>query len=126
MKSPLPLLACALILSACNSQPKAPEVVDTNPDPMANQLANAAPVELPPAIASDKTYRCKDQSLVYVVLLDGGKQAIVRTEPGGSPTTLNAATAGEPMVAEGGWSLTGDAENITLTTPTKASQSCHV
>jgi len=50
MKKTLPLTAVAalLALAACNSKPAAPEVVDSNPDPMANQLANAAPVELPP------------------------------------------------------------------------------
>ncbi len=43
-----------LALAACE-----PETIDGNerPDPMADQLANAAPVELPPAIASSKTYR---------------------------------------------------------------------
>lgn len=68
MKSLLPLIVAAPLLAtaACNSQPSQPEVVDTNPDPMANILANRAPVELPPAIKSDKTFRCKDQSTAFV------------------------------------------------------------
>ena len=126
MKSLIPLLACALALSACNSQPTTPEVIDTNPDPMANQLAQATPVELPPAIKADKTFRCEDQSLAYVTFFEGDKQALVRTEQGGAPTTLKAETAGEPLTAQGGWSLTGDPENITLKIPAKASQTCHV
>src|SRR5436305_7107942 len=73
MKSLLPLIVAAplLALAACNSQPSQPEVVDTNPDPMANILANRAPVELPPAIKSDKTFRCKDQSLAFVTFFQG-------------------------------------------------------
>ena len=45
------------------------------PDPMKEELAKAAPVELPPAIASTKTYRCKDNSLVRIDWLQGGKGA---------------------------------------------------
>lgn len=77
MKKTLPLTAVAalLALAACNSKPAAPEVVDSNPDPMANQLANAAPVELPPSIKSEQTMRCKDNSLAYVTFFQGGKQA---------------------------------------------------
>ena len=45
MKSLLPVFVAAplLALAACNSKPSQPEVVDTNPDPMANILANRAP-----------------------------------------------------------------------------------
>lgn len=127
MKSPLPLTAIAalLALAACNSKPAAPEVVDSNPDPMANTLANAAPVELPPAIKSEQTLRCKDNSLVYVTFFQGDKQAVVRTKEGGPSTTLKAPEAGKPLVAEGGWSMTGGEKSITLTQPTKASQICH-
>ena len=72
MKS-LPLFAATaalLALAACNSKPAQPDVMDSNPDPMANQLANRAPVELPPAIKAEKTFRCKDNSLLYVTLFD--------------------------------------------------------
>ncbi|UVO51779.1 hypothetical protein M0208_15145 [Sphingomonas sp. SUN019] len=125
MKSPLLSAAATLLaLAACNSEPAAPTVVDSNPDPMASQLANAAPVELPAAIKADKSFRCKDNSLVYVTLFEGDKQAVVRTSKGGPATTLKAANAGEPRTAEGGWSLTGDAKGITLAQPGKESQTC--
>src|SRR5215218_2352326 len=69
----LSLLAIAAAgLAACNNEPiegKGP------PDPMERELANAAPVELPPAIAASKTYRCKDNSLVTIDWLQGGKGA---------------------------------------------------
>ncbi|EGI54831.1 putative lipoprotein [Sphingomonas sp. S17] len=128
MKSLLPLIVAAplLALAACNSQPSQPEVVDTNPDPMANILANRAPVELPPAIKSDKTFRCKDQSLAFVTFFQGDKQVNVRLKQGDTPVKLTAPAAGEPLTAEGGWKMTGDEKNITLTTPKKAAQTCHI
>jgi hypothetical protein len=128
MKSLLPLVAAVplALVAACNSQPQQPEVVDINPDPLANELANRAPVELPPAIKADKTFRCKDQSLVYVTFFEGDKLALVRTEQGGTPTRLTATEAGQPLTAEGGWSLTGDPQNITIARPGKPEQTCHV
>ena len=125
MKS-LPLLTAAaalVFLAACNSQSK-PEVVDSNPDPMANQLANAAPVEMPPAIKAEKTMRCKDNSLVYVTFFEGDKTAVVRTSKDGSPNQLKAEKAGDPYTAEGGWKMTGGPETVTLTQPGKAALSC--
>lgn len=125
MKSPLllPIATALLALAACNQSSK-PEVVDTNPDPMANQLANAAPVEMPPAIKADKTLRCKDNSLVYVTFFEGDKMAVVRTTQGGTPTQLKADKAGDPYVADGGWKMTGSPSSIELTQPGKGAESC--
>ena len=127
MKSPLLLLsatAALLALAACNSKPAQPDVLDSNPDPMATELANRAPVELPPAIKADKTFRCKDNSLLYVTLFQGDKQAFVKTSPTGTVNRLTAENAGDPLTAEGGWKLTGNASNITITQPGKPSQTC--
>lgn len=125
MKTPLLIAAVAplLALAACNNS-KSPEVVDSNPDPLATELANAAPVELPPAIKAEKSFRCKDNSLVYVTFFEGDKQANIRTEKDGTRTILRAETAGEPRTAEGGWSLTGDPANITLEQPGKPALTC--
>ena len=122
MKSPLlPAAAALLALAACHNKP---QVVDTNPDPMANQLANAAPVEMPPAIKADKTLRCKDNSLVYVTFFEGDKMAVVRTAKDGAPTQLKADKAGDPLTAAGGWKMTGTPGSIELTQPGKAALSC--
>jgi hypothetical protein len=121
---PLAAVASLFALAACNSQ-STPEVVDSNPDPMAANLAKAAPVELPPAIKADKTMRCKDGSLVYVTFFQGDKQAVVRTKKDGQPTTLKTAEAGKPLTADGGWSMTGDTTEVTLTQPGKSALSCH-
>ena len=124
VKTLLPLTAalCAIAsLAACNNEP---EVVDTNPDPQAAELAKAAPVELPPSIQSSRTYRCKDNSLVYIDFYTNNT-ALVRREKGAEPpiATLTATTAGQAYTAEG-YVISGNAETIDYTAPGKGTQSC--
>lgn len=117
-----------LALAACE-----PETIDGNKkrDPMETELANAAPVELPPAIASSKTYRCKDNSLVQIDWLAQDKGAYVHGD-GQTQTHLKPATPveGQPasgdLTAEGGFVLKGNASasTVTLTQPGKAAQAC--
>ncbi|WP_037499654.1 hypothetical protein [Sphingomonas jaspsi] len=90
----------ALALAACNKEDKT--IVAGPADPMADQLANAAPVELPPSIQAAKTYRCKDNSLVYIDWLSDGTARVKE-----SKTDVGAAPA------EG--ALTGDATSATIT-----------
>jgi hypothetical protein len=102
-------------LAACNSES---HTITANeaPDPMADQLANAAPVELPPAIAATNTYRCKDNSLLYIDWYSDGS-ARVKTEKGAGGTPV-------PAPAEGVKSdLTGNATSSTIT---YAGKTCHV
>ena len=120
----VPAAVALVALSACNSKPEKPEVLDTNPDPMAAVLANKGAVELPPAIKAEKTFRCKDNSLVYVTFFQGDKQVFVKAKKDGAPTTLKAEKAGEPLIAEGGWKLTGDVGHITQTQPGKGELTC--
>ncbi|MDP1025617.1 hypothetical protein Q5H91_00180 [Sphingomonas sp. KR1UV-12] len=117
----LPLLA----LAACNSQPSQPEVIETNPDPMKNQLANAAPVELPPAIRADKTLRCANGSLVGVTFFQGDKLASVRVPSTATPVRLTAPEAGKPYVGENGTTMTGDEKSVTVTVAGKPALTCH-
>jgi hypothetical protein len=125
MKSPLLLAAPLILLAACNSQPTQPEVVETNPDPLKNQLATAAPVELPPAIRSDKTLRCADGSLVGVTFFQGDKQVTLRAPSTASPVKLVAPEAGKPFVGENGTLLSGDEKKVSVTLPGKPALSCH-
>jgi hypothetical protein len=126
MKNP-PLIAAAAIallsLAACENKPE--EVSSTAPDPMASQLANAAPVELPPAIAESVTLRCGDNSLVYVDFFQGNKQVQLKTEKSGPATMLRAPEAGQPFEAAGGYKLTGTPKNVSVTVPGKAAKTCH-
>jgi hypothetical protein len=121
------MLIAAAALAGCDRESHT-IVQNGPPDPMANELANAAPVELPPAIADSKTYRCSDNSLVYIDWLEKNGQpagANFRTERTGAPTQLLQGEPGGPYVAEG-YSLTGTraAASVTLARPGKASQSC--
>lgn len=123
----VPLFAAAAAalfsLAACENKPE--EVTSTAPDPMASQLANAAPVELPPAIASSVTLRCNDNSLLFVDFFQGEKQVQVKTDKAGQATMLKAPEAGQPYVAEGGYKLTGSSKNVDVTLPGAGSKSCH-
>jgi hypothetical protein len=127
MKQYLPLIAVASValLSACNKNDE-PEVVGGPADPMAAQLANAAPVELPPSVKANKQYRCKDNSLIFVDFMSDDKTALLRTEKGGNATSLKAAEAGQPFTAEGGYEVKGSGNDVTITVPGKSAQACHV
>jgi len=117
-----------LALAACKQETI---VAGEQPDPMARELANAAPVELPPSIASSKTYRCKDNSLVQIDWLAQNKGAYVHGD-GQAQTHLKPAAAveGQPastdLTADGGFVLKGNAtaSTVTLTMPGKSAQAC--
>lgn len=111
-----------LALSACNTEPETIHAGGPRDD-MAEELANAAPVELPPSVKESKTYRCKDNSLVFVDFLSDDKSANIRLEKNGTPTQVKAPEAGQPMVAEG-YSLSGSGASVTLELPGKGSQAC--
>ena len=111
-------VAALLALAACQN-----ETIDGNVDPQAN-AANAAatPVEAPPMIQASRTYRCKDNSLLYADFYTNDTVQ-VRSAKDKPPTVLTAAAAGQPYVAEG-YSLSANAEQISYTAPGKGAQSC--
>lgn len=122
MKSRLSLaaapLAALLALAACQN-----ETIDGNVDPQANATNTAAtPVEAPPMIQASRTYRCKDNSLLYADFYTNDTVQ-VRSAKDKPPTVLTAAAAGQPYVAEG-YSLSANAEQISYTAPGKGAQSC--
>jgi hypothetical protein len=115
-----PLLAAAasaalFTLSAC--QKGEPEMVNTY-DPQAQALQNAAPVQLPPAITDNRTYRCADNSLFYVEFYSNGT-AMIRTSRDGTPTQLTQ-TGGAGPYAGGGQSVSANATRATVN-----GKSCH-
>jgi len=123
------LIALAsLALVACQQETI---VANEQPDPMASELANAAPVELPPAIAASKTYRCKDNSLVQIDWLADNKGAYVhradRTQTHVKPAEpVEGQPASTDLTAEGGYVLKGNAtaSTVNLTMPGKGAQVC--
>ena len=110
-------------LAACNTEP---EVVQINKyDPMADELKNAAPIEPPPMIQASRTYRCRDNSLVYIDFYTN-HTALVRTEQGGDPVaSLTAQGGNPPYVGQEGYSVSGNGEQVSITVPGRGSQSCH-
>ncbi len=122
------ILAAAAImaltgLAACNTEP---EVVQINKyDPMADELKNAAPIEPPPMIQASRTYRCRDNSLVYIDFYTN-HTALVRNEEGGDPVaSLTAEGGNPPYVGQEGYSVSGNGEQVSITAPGRGSQSCH-
>ncbi len=112
--------AALFLLSACNSEP----TVVGPTDPQAEALKNAPKVTLPPAIRVAKTYRCKDNSVVYVSFLADNVTAAVRDKEESPPrVTLKAPGADQPFVAEG-FSLSGSGDTVTYTSPDSGTQSC--
>ena len=120
---PIAAASALLALAACNTEPETITGKGTQDD-MAAELANAAPVELPPSIAASKSMRCGDNSLVFVDFFQGDKQVQLKTAKDGPGTMLKAPAAGEPYVAEGGYKLTGNAKTATVVTPKEGTRTC--
>ncbi len=120
--------ATLITLSACGQ--KEPDIVGGPQDDAVTVAArNAAPVALPPAIASSKTYRCKDNSLFYANFLTDGVSANVRDKEESPPSVnLTAPTAGEPYIGVGpageGFKLVGSGDEVTYTSPKSGTQVC--
>jgi hypothetical protein len=114
--------AALFALAACSSEP---EVVTINKfDPQAEALKNAAPIAPPPMIMASRTYRCRDNSLVYIDFFNNNT-AIVRNERGTPPVaTLTSPDGTAPYTADG-YSVSANAEEISYTAPGKGNQSCH-
>jgi hypothetical protein len=124
MKTPFRLaaapLAALFALAACENP-----TIDPNKEDQANAAAaanSAASVEAPPMIQASRTYRCKDNSLLYADFYTNDT-VTVRAKKDGPGTTLTAPAAGQPYVADG-YSLSANAAQISYTAPGKGAQSC--
>ena len=90
-------LAAAAALAGCNS--KDHTIVAGGPqEDNFNDAANG-PVTLPPSVASSKSYRCKDNSLVYIDWLSDGSARVKKSQsevgtslPPNSPQLKGAPT----------------------------------
>ena len=73
-------------------------------------------------IQASRTYRCKDNSLLYADFYtnDTVQVRAAKDQPG---TTLTAPAAGQPYTAEG-YSLSANEAQISYTAPGKGAQSC--
>jgi hypothetical protein len=130
LRLPLLALAATLALSACNNEDHT--IVQQGPaDPMANELANAAPVELPPSIAESKTYRCDGNKVVEIDWTErNGQPAGANIRDGvddvvSTVTTAPAEGTG-PYTAPDGTSITGtkDAASVKVTLAGQSAITC--
>jgi hypothetical protein len=117
---PLAPLAALLILSACNQEDH--NIVADENDPQSEALKKAPPIEAPPMIQASRTYRCKDNSLVYVDFYTNNT-ARIRTGKDAQPTTVTSPDGTAPYTAEG-WSVSANAPQVTIAAPGKGTQSC--
>lgn len=123
-------LGAALTLSACNDGSHT--IVQKGPaDPMANELANAPPVELPPAIAASKTYRCDGNKVVEIDWTErDGKPAGANFRVGAdtieSTVTTAPAEGTGPYTGANGAAVSGTKEDssVEVTVPGESAITC--
>ena len=109
----LALGAAVLLVSACKNEPEAMNT-GTN-DPMAAELANAAPPPPLPMIKSSHPYRCKDNSLIFVDFMTDDVSANYKADKEAPFVALKAPEKGKPFVsADGKTTVTGGGEAITF------------
>jgi len=119
----LPLVAL-VALAACDNKPTT--IVGGGPtDTTAEQIKAAPPVKLPPALLASKSYRCKDNSIVYVDWFNDNTTANLKLKKDGEPHHLAAEAAGQPLSGDG-YQLTGTptAAQVTFTKPGGGGQAC--
>jgi len=97
-------IAAAAALAGCDSSDHTIVAGAEANDPQANAVANLENVQLPPSITASKSYRCKDNSLVYVDWLSDGTARVKKTKEEVGTTV----PAGDP-------SLSGDAQAASIT-----------
>lgn len=94
-------LAAIIALAACSEQE--PEIVGSMADPDAEEIEELAPAELPPMGVGEASFRCADNSVVYVSFYTNDTQVGVATEKGAIQTILanEAIAAAEAAEAAG-------------------------
>jgi hypothetical protein len=117
-------LVAAAALAGCSNENH--NIVGSGPDEGTPTNAATTNIQLPPSIASSKTYRCADNNLVYVDWMSDQKSANVRTQQGGAPTQVTATDPGKPMTGPAGYSVSGSASasSATIAVPGHPAQSC--
>lgn len=133
--APLSMLA----LAACNSS----ETPASDAADGATAATPVAEIELPPAITATGTYRCADNSILYVDFLGANEAADIRigeksamavrvTAPkaetpatdAATAATAEAAPAGPMTSADGESSLSGSGKQINVKLAGKGAQTC--
>lgn len=131
--APLSMLA----LAACNKS----ETTAEGEAGAEGTAATAAPIEMPPAITATGTYRCADNTVLYIDFLGANEAADIRvgektalavrvTAPkaaapaDGAATPVAAAPAGPLTSSDGESSLSGSGKQINVKLAGKGAQTC--
>ena len=131
--APLSVLA----LAACNKS----ETPATSESGTETAAAPAAPVEMPPAITASGTYRCADNTILYVDFLGKNVAADIRVgDKAATATRVNAPAAEAPAAGatapteavpagpmkstDGESSLSGEGKQINVKLAGKGAQTC--
>jgi uncharacterized lipoprotein len=96
-------LVAAAALAGCNQGNSAEQQAND----AANEATANAPVVLPPSITASKTYRCKDNSLIYIDWLSDGSAKVKKSAEDYSAPAIKIGDEGSP--------LTGTAEAASVT-----------
>lgn len=133
-------MAALIVLAAC-SEPE-PEIVGGMADPNHDEIEELAPAELPPMRTREASFRCADNSVVYVSFYTNNSQVGVSMERDAVQTLLpNVAMAaaeeggeeaaeapsGPPRYSAEGFTLVGesDASGIQFARNGGALQNCN-
>jgi hypothetical protein len=123
-------LGAALTLTACNNDDHT-IVQKGPPDPLGNQAAAAAPVELPPSIVASKTYRCDGNKVVEIDWTErdakpSGANIRVGADTVVAVVTTAPAEGTGPYTAPDGTSISGtkDAASVNVTLPGQSAITC--
>src|SRR3990170_140983 len=100
---PILTLVAAAALAGCNQGNATSQEQN---DAAANEAANV-PVELPPSITASKTYRCKDNSLIYIDWLSDGSAKVKKSKDDYSAPAIKLGEEGSPLTG------TADAASVT-------------
>ena len=84
-------LVAAAALAGCNKESHTIVAGGPQEDNTSNVASNG-PVVLPPSITASKTYRCADNSLVYIDWMSDGSARVTKKK-GETGTTLPAGSA---------------------------------
>ena len=102
-------LAALTGLSACGESE--PEVVNDMYDPNQDaEMAELDPADVPPMVRASRSYRCDDNSVVYVTFYTNDAQVGVASDNSAPPTILQNVAMAEDAEADTGEDAAGDAD----------------
>lgn len=85
-------LVATAALAGCNKEENAQIAQDAQNEAEANVA-----VELPPSITASKTYRCKDNSVVYIDWLSDGNARVKKSRDEYTAPTVTPGAEGSPL-----------------------------